>query len=332
MLKWWQNIEFANPEFFWLLVIVPFLIGLDLLKTTRFQSRLLVSTTSQTAPGHPWLFQSPKVLKYLGFVFLLLALARPQLPLSWKNIKTEGIDIVIAMDVSGSMLAEDLKPSRIEASKNVAIDFIKGRVNDRIGLVVYAGESFTQCPLTTDHAVLLNLFKDVKNGIIEDGTAIGSGLANAVNRLKESDAKSKVVILLTDGTNNSGSIPPVTAAEIAQQFDVRVYTIGVGTEGMAKFPFKDQFTGRTVYQDVPVKIDEDILKEIAKKTGGKYFRATDNESLGTIYEEIDLLEKTITEQTEYEEKDEQFYWFVIASLIAFVVEYLVRKSILKSVV
>ena len=330
MINWFKHIEFSQPEYFWLLLLIPLLIFIDFIKEGR--SKFSISTSEQLPKGNHPIRHINKLLKALAFGALICALARPQLPLSWSNVKTEGIDIVLALDISGSMLAEDFKPNRLEASKKVAMDFIKSRQNDRIGLVVYSGETFTQCPLTTDHAVLLNLFKDIKYGIIEDGTAIGLGLANAVNRLKESDAKSKVVILLTDGENNKGSIPPLTASDIAKQFGVRVYTIGVGKNGKARIPVGKDFFGRQQYRQVPVKIDEKTLTEIAKKTGGKYFRATDNKSLTTIYKEIDELEKTITQETEYEEKDEQFYWFALLSLVFFFIDFIIDKLIFKSIV
>ena len=221
----------------------------------------------------------------VAVALLIVILARPQSTNSWSNSSTEGIDIMLAMDISGSMLAQDLKPNRLEAAKDVAASFINGRPNDNIGLVVFSAESFTQCPLTTDHTVLLNLFKDIQSGMIQDGTAIGLGLANAVSRIKDSHAKSKVIILLTDGSNNAGEIAPVTAAEIAKTFGVRVYTIGVGTKGMAPYPFQTAFGVQ--YQNIPVEIDEATLKQIASTTGGQYFRATDNASLKEIYSEIE---------------------------------------------
>lgn len=221
----------------------------------------------------------------VAVALLIVILARPQSTNSWSNSSTEGIDIMLAMDISGSMLAQDLKPNRLEAAKDVAASFINGRPNDNIGLVVFSAESFTQCPLTTDHTVLLNLFKDIQSGMIQDGTAIGLGLVNAVSRIKDSHAKSKVIILLTDGSNNAGEIAPVTAAEIAKTFGVRVYTIGVGTKGMAPYPFQTAFGVQ--YQNIPVEIDEATLKQIASTTGGQYFRATDNASLKEIYSEID---------------------------------------------
>ena len=268
--------------------------------------------------------------RLIALAGLITALARPQSSTSWQNVTTEGIDIILAMDVSGSMLAEDLKPNRLEASKAVAMDFIAERPNDRMGLVLFSGESFTQCPITTDHAVLKNLFKDVKNGMITDGTAIGLGLANGVNRLKDSQAKSKVVILLTDGENNRGEIPPVTAAEIAKAFGIRVYTIGVGTRGEAPFPFRSPFGG-IVYQNIEVKIDEPLLTQIADMTGGKYFRATDNKKLKAIYEEIDKLEKSKIEVQEFRKKHEMFLpWALVAGLLLFL-EFILRNTLFKSI-
>ena len=240
----------------------------------------------------------------VAVALLIVILARPQSTNSWSNSSTEGIDIMLAMDISGSMLAQDLKPNRLEAAKDVAASFINGRPNDNIGLVVFSAESFTQCPLTTDHTVLLNLFKDIQSGMIQDGTAIGLGLANAVSRIKDSHAKSKVIILLTDGSNNAGEIAPVTAAEIAKTFGVRVYTIGVGTKGMAPYPFQTAFGVQ--YQNIPVEIDEATLKQIASTTGGQYFRATDNASLKEIYSEIDQMEKTKISVQEYSKKQEEY--------------------------
>ena len=222
------------------------------------------------------------------------------------------------------MLAEDLKPNRLEAGKNIAIDFIKDRPDDRIGLVVFSGESFTQCPLTIDHDVLINLFKDITNGMIEDGTAIGMGLATAVNRLKESEAKSKVIILLTDGSNTSGSIPPATAAEIAKQMNVRVYTVGVGTKGYAPYPMKTPFGVQ--YQQVPVTIDESTLSNIAKITGGQYFRATNNEKLKQIYQQIDKLEKAKIAVTQYHKKTERFLPFAVLALVLLLLDFLLKNT------
>ena len=261
---------------------------------------------------------------------IIIALARPQSNLSWQNVSTEGIDIVVAMDISASMLAQDFQPNRLESSKQVAIDFIEARPNDRMGLVVYEGESFTQSPLTTDHRVLVNLFKDVKTGMVEGGTAIGMGLATAVNRLKESDAKSKVIILLTDGVNNAGSIAPITAAEIAKEFGIRVYTIGVGSEGRALSPVAVFPDGRYKYDYIDVKIDEATLQEIAKLTDATYFRATDEKALAKIYAQIDRLEKTKINVTEHSRKSEEYYLIALIGSILLISEFFFRKTILQT--
>lgn len=334
MIKWWNDIQFANPELFMLFALIPILVLAYILRLRKQQVALRLSSfqflPSNSSDIKMWGRHLPFALALLALSAMIVALARPQSTLSSQEVSTEGIDIVISMDISGSMLAEDLKPNRLEASKNVAIDFISERPNDRIGLVTFSGESFTQSPLTTDHAVLKNLFKDVKNGLIEDGTAIGMGLATAVNRLRESDAKSRVVILLTDGFNNAGSIPPLTAAEIAREFGVRVYTVGLGTNGKAPFPFKTGF-GTIAYQNVEVKIDENTMKEIAKLTGGKYFRATNTRSLTAIYEEIDQLEKSKIEVTEYRRKKEEFFPFALASVLLLVIDFSLRNTIYRSI-
>lgn len=265
----------------------------------------------------------------VAVALLIVILARPQSTNSWSNSSTEGIDIMLAMDISGSMLAQDLKPNRLEAAKDVAASFINGRPNDNIGLVVFSDESFTQCPLTTDHTVLLNLFKDIQSGMIQDGTAIGLGLANAVSRIKDSHAKSKVIILLTDGSNNAGEIAPVTAAEIAKTFGVRVYTIGVGTKGMAPYPFQTAFGVQ--YQNIPVEIDEATLKQIASTTGGQYFRATDNASLKEIYSEIDQMEKTKISVQEYSKKQEEYKNWALLVFALLLVEILLRNTLLRNI-
>jgi Ca-activated chloride channel family protein len=267
-------------------------------------------------------------LRSLAFALLVVVLARPQSVDSWRNTTTEGIDIVLALDISTSMLAEDLKPNRLEAAKSIASSFIAGRDNDNIGLVVFAAESFTQCPLTTDHAVLMNLFGSIQSGMIEDGTAIGLGLANAVSRIKESQAKSKVIILLTDGTNNRGEIDPITAAELAKTFGIRVYTIGVGTIGKAPYPFRT--ANGVVYQNIDVVIDEEPLKQIAGMTGGVYFRATDNTKLQGIYQEIDQLEKTKIEVQEYSKREEEYRPFALWALFLLVLEFSLRLFVLRS--
>lgn len=334
MLRWWNDIQFANPELLVLLAVIPLLILAYVLKLRNNKAPIKISSISnigiQDDLVYKLLKHSPFALLNLALLFIIVSLARPQSSLSWQDVTTEGIDIMLAMDISGSMLAEDLKPNRLEASKEVAIDFIKGRPSDRIGLVTFSGESFTQSPLTTDHAVLKNLFKDVKNGLLEDGTAIGMGLATSVNRLRDSDAKSRVVILLTDGSNNQGSVSPATAAEIAREFGVRVYTIGVGTNGKAPYPYRNPF-GQISYQNVEVKIDETTLKEIADLTGGKYFRATNNRSLKQIYEEIDQLEKSKIEVTEYRKKKEEFFPFALLAAVFVILNFTLKYTILRSI-
>ena len=328
----WNNWSYYNPEFLYLLLLLPaiwiwyFIYNKRQIASLQLSSTDGVPTTSWKAIGR----HIPFVLRTLAIGLLIVAFARPQSTLSWENMTTEGIDIIISMDISGSMLAQDLKPDRLEASKKVAMNFISGRANDRIGLVIFSGESFTQCPLTTDHIVLQNLFTDVKSGMVEDGTAIGSGLATSVNRLKESEAISKVIILLTDGVNNQGSVAPLTAAKIAQKFGIRVYTIGVGTEGYAPYPFKTPF-GTTVYQDVEVQIDEKTLQDIASTTNGKYFRASSNKALEAIYQEIDQLERSKIEVKEYHKKKEEFFIVALAAFVLLMIEFVLKHSIFRSI-
>jgi len=262
------------------------------------------------------------VFRIFAFAILIIVLARPQSTEHWQNVTTEGIDIIIALDISSSMLARDFQPDRLEASKDVATEFISGRPNDRIGLVVFAGESFTQCPLTSDHSVLINFFHDVESGMIEDGTAIGNGLATSISRLKDSKAISKVIILLTDGVNNRGEIAPKTAAEIAKTFGIRVYTVGVGSMGMAPYPVNTAFGIK--YQNMKVEIDEKVLKEVAMETDGRYFRATDNRKLKEIYEQIDQLEKSKIEVKEVSKRKEEFAGFALIAFFLLVAEGLFR--------
>jgi Ca-activated chloride channel family protein len=274
----------------------------------------------------------PFILRLLALASLIVILARPQSTNRWNSESVEGIDIMLALDISGSMLAMDFSPNRIEASKNVATEFVAGRPNDRIGLVLFGGESFTQCPLTTDHALLMNMIKDVKIGIIDDqSTAIGLGLANAVRRLKDSDAISRVIILVTDGVNNAGAIDPLTAAEIASAFGVRIYTIGVGTRGMAPMPYRDAY-GNIRYQQQEVDIDEDMLGRISSLTNGQYFRAVDNEALKEVYAKIDQLEKSRIDVRQYSKKYEQFRIFGIWALIFLLAEVAIRNLFLRSIV
>lgn len=326
-----KGIEFAHPSFFWLLLFIPAMIAWYIWRQHRLQGVLSVSAVKGFALSGSNLKakfrHSGIVLRSLAVLALVIALARPQSSLSWQNSTTEGIDIMIASDISGSMLAEDFHPNRLEAGKNIAIDFIKNRPDDRIGLVIFSGESFTQCPLTIDHDVLINLFKQVKYGMIDDGTAIGMGLATAVNRLKDSKAKSKVIILLTDGSNNMGSIAPLTAAQIAKDFDIRVYTIGIGTHGYAPYPVQTPFGVQ--YQRMPVDVDEGTLTKIADITGGKYFRATDNQTLKNIYEQIDKLEKAKIAVTQYHKKTELFLPFAFAALLLLSLEFILKNTWLK---
>ncbi|MFC2176141.1 VWA domain-containing protein [Bacteroidota bacterium] len=329
------DIEFKDPELLWLLLLllptIAYYVFLHRKNSVTFRYSSIHNVKNAVATVKAKLIHVPFVFRILAVGLLIVAVARPQSTSSWQDVTTKGIDIVMALDISGSMLAEDFKPNRLEAAKKVAKNFIGDRPNDRLGLVVFAGESFTQCPLTTDHSVILNLFADVKSGMLQDGTAIGMGLGTSVKRLKDSEAISKVVILLTDGDNNSGSIAPATAAEIAKEFGIRVYTIGVGTRGTAPMPFIDGF-GRTRYQDVEVKINEELLTRIANMTGGKYFRATDNQSLQDVYTEIDELEKSKIDVTEYRKRKEEFLPFALGALLLLVFEVLLRQTVLKSIV
>lgn len=328
-----SNIEFAYPGYFYLLLLLVPVIGWYIWKKSDFSASVQISSLKSFSKAPKtikyYLRHSLIVLRVIAIAALIVVLARPQSTNSWQDVTTEGIDIILAIDVSGSMLAEDLKPNRLSAAKEVAKEFIQSRPNDRIGLVVFSGESFTQCPLTIDHAVILNLFKEVKSGMIEDGTAIGSGLANAITRIKDSEAKSKVIILLTDGVNNQGEIAPVTAAEIAKTFGIRVYTIGAGSHGTAPYPFKTPW-GATQYQHVPVEIDEQVLKDIAGLTDGKYFRATDNKSLRNIYKEIDKLEKAKINVTNYSKRKEEFLLWAIIAALAILLEIALKNTLLKN--
>ena len=330
-----NEMSFANPDFLWLLIALPVIIGWYIYKNIfRFNS-LLISTPALFNGYKPglksYLQHIPFLLRCIAIAALIIALARPQSKHSWQDVRTEGIDIVLAMDISGSMLAKDLKPDRLEASKAVATKFIENRPDDRIGLVIFSGESFTQCPLTTDHTVLKNLFSSVKTGMVEDGTALGMGLATAVSRLKDSKAKSKVVILLTDGVNNSGSIAPELAADLALPFGIRIYTIGVGTKGMAYSPVAIYPNGQYAYDYVKVDIDEAVLKKISDATGGKYFRATDNAKLKAIYAEIDKMEKSIIEEKQYSRKAELFHPLAIVAFALLLLEFLLKNTVFKTI-
>jgi len=329
-----QNITFAHPDFLWLLLIIPLAIIWYVFRANNQQAYLQYSDLSIIGSiAKNWkviLRHSLFVLRWLAIGLLIVALARPQTSSSSQNMTIEGIDIVMAIDVSGSMLARDLKPDRLEASKAVASTFIKDRPNDRIGLVIFSGETFTQVPLTTDHTILLNMFKDIKSGMIEDGTAIGDGLATAVSRIKDSRAISKVIILLTDGVNNAGSVDPMTAAEIAKVFGIRVYTIGVGSLGTAPYPVQTPFGIQL--RDMKVEIDEALLQNIANLTDGRYFRATSNKKLEEIYQEIDQLERSKIEVTEFKRKHEEFLPLALLAFGLLFAEFIFRNTIFKSII
>jgi Ca-activated chloride channel homolog len=328
-----SNISFASSYFFYLLILVPLFIYWYWKRNRLQYVEMRISTLDgfESAP-RSWRQRFRHILfmfRIISYILLIFALARPQSTSRSEKHETEGIDIILATDISSSMLAEDFRPNRIEAAKKVAMDFIDERDNDRIGLVVFSGESFTQCPLTTDKAVLKNLLKDIKSGMIEDGTAIGMGLATSVSRLKDSKAKSKVVILLTDGVNNRGFIDPLTGAGIAQPFGIRVYTIGVGTIGIAPYPVQTPFGIQ--YQNIPVQIDEEVLQKISDMTGGKYFRATDNKKLDAIYKEIDKLEKTKIEVLQYRRKSELFTIAALFAGIFFLTEIILKYTLFRSI-
>ena len=324
---------FANPIYLFLLIALIPMIFWYVKKLRKSQASLQISA-SQAFDKAPVSYKSrlrhlPFICRLLAIGILVAVLARPQSSKHWQNSTTEGIDIILALDISTSMLARDLKPNRLEAAKQVASSFVNDRQNDNIGLVVFAGESFTQCPLTTDHAVLLNLFSKVECGMIEDGTAIGNGLATAVNRIKDSQAKSRVIILLTDGSNNRGDVAPITAAEIAAEFGIRVYTVAVGTMGEAPYPVQTPFGIR--YENVKVEIDEKTLTQIAQVANGKYFRATDNNSLKSIYQEIDQLEKTKINVKEYSKRQEEYLPFAMLALLFLFIEVLLRYIVLRNI-
>jgi Ca-activated chloride channel family protein len=331
-----SHITFANK---WVLWLIPVVI-LSAIVWWYFRQRKQYPTLTFSDTSAFKGFQNPlkgvlkkyaPLLRLLSLVSLLVALARPQTSFDESKVTTEGIDIVLAMDVSSSMLARDFKPNRLDAAKQVALDFIDGRPNDRIGLVVFSGESFTQCPVTIDHAIVKNQLHAIKNGLLEDGTAIGMGLATSVRRLKESESKTKVIILMTDGVNNRGLIDPATASDIAMQFGVRCYTIGVGTNGQAYTPIAMDQNGNLVFDYAEVQIDEPILRDISKKTGGQYFRATDNKKLKEIFEEIDKLEKTKIKVSAFSHKTEKFYLFALIAAVLLLIEWILRYTVLRSI-
>ena len=333
-MQLFKNIQFVTPEFLWLLLLVP-LLGL----WYYFRHQERYATLRIPGLGDSGSFQSLRgrlrgmlpLLRGLSIIALIVAIARPQKILQEQEIKAEGVDIALVMDLSSSMLAQDFQPDRLEVSKRVAAEFVDKREYDRIGLAVFAGEAFTQCPLTTDHKVLKEFMSNLKCGILDDGTAIGMGLASGVNRLKESEAISKVIILLTDGVNNAGYIQPLTAAEIAQEFDIKVYTIGVGSTGEALTPVSRRSDGRYIFGLARVEIDEALLQKIAEMTGGRYFRATSAESLAQIYDEIDRLEKTEIDITTIKRYSEEFHLFAFWGMLFLILELLLRYTVLRAI-
>ena len=329
----WKHITFAHPFFFALLLLIPAMIWWQTQRRKNSNPTLRLTTIgglSGVQPGFKARYRpSMFILRIIALVALIICLARPQSTNTTTNNDTEGIDMVLGLDVSGSMLAEDFKPNRIEAAKQVAIDFVDKRPTDRIGLVIFSGESFTMCPITIDHNVLKEQIMHIKSGMIADGTSIGMGLATSVDRLRNSKAKSKVIVLMTDGVNNTGIIDPNTALEIAKAYKVRVYTIGVGTQGQAIMPTPTPMG--TIKQMVPVEIDEPLLKQIAAQTGGKYFRATNNKSLQTIYDDIDKMEKTSVEVTSFKRYAELFFPFAMIAIICLVLEMLLRYTVFRSI-
>ncbi len=329
------NVTFLNPGFFWLFLLLPILIGWQVWKRNEQTATLKMSSlqgfkTSQSilAKLKPFLF----VLRLLALSSLIVAMARPRtVDVSSKTKTTKGIDIVMAIDVSGSMLARDLKPDRMEALKVVAKSFVETRLNDRIGLVVYASEAYTKTPVTSDKGVVLEAIRSIKyDNVLKDGTGIGMGLTTAVNRLKDSKAKSKIIILMTDGVNNAGFIEPGTASDIAKEFGIKVYTIGIGTNGMAEFPYAIAPNGQFLFKMMQVEIDEQMMKSIANKTGGKYFRATSNRKLEAIYNEINKLETTEVEELKFYDFDEKFRPFVLIAGLLLYMEIGLRNTVFRS--
>jgi batA protein len=331
-----KDITFENPQFFWLFLLFPLLILWQWFRRKKEMPSVLFSSLQVVQPLHTWrttLRPILYVLRCLALAALIVALARPRSSSEITKTKTtEGIDIILSIDMSSSMLAKDLKPNRIEALKRVASHFIEQRASDRIGIVVYSGESYTKVPATTDKSVVLQALKDIKQGEIDDGTAIGMGLGTAINRLKDSKTKSKVIILMTDGVNNTGVIDPLSAAELAKEYGIRVYTIGIGTNGKALSPVAYNPDGSLQYDMVPVEIDERLLTQIAEATGGHYFRATDNQKLAQIYTEIDKLEKSKIEELKYYQHKENFRLWALLALVLLAAEFGLRHTVFRSFV
>jgi Ca-activated chloride channel family protein len=329
------NVTFLNPEFFWLFLLLPLLIGWQYWKRNQQSATLKMSTLQGFKASKSWIAQLKPflfVFRILAMAALIVAMARPRtVDISSQTKTTKGIDIVMAIDVSGSMLAKDLKPNRMEGLKVVAKDFVNERPNDRIGLVVYASEAYTKTPVTSDKAVVLDAIRSIKyDNVLQDGTGIGMGLTTAVNRLKDSKAKSKIIILLTDGVNNSGFIEPETASDIAKEYGIKVYTIGIGTNGNAEFPYAILPNGQFLFRMMKVEIDEVLMKSIARNTGGKYFRATSNQRLASIYNEINKLETTEIEELKFYDYDEKFRPFALFAGLLLLVEIGLRKTVFRS--
>ena len=329
------KIQFLNPEFFWILIVVPIAITWFILKKNKLNNSISIPNTTALLSQSsilPKLKPFLNILRIFSLIFIIIALARPQtIDVSTKVKNNQGIDIVMAIDVSASMLAKDLKPNRLEALKNVASNFILDRTNDRIGLVEYAGESYTKTPITSDKNIIIKSLKEINyNTIIEGGTAIGMGLATSVNRIKDSKAKSKVIILLTDGVNNSGFIDPNTAAELAIEYGIKIYTIGIGTNGMALSPVGVDNNGKFSYAKIQVEIDEDLLIEIAQITDGKYFRATNNKKLQEIYSEINKLEKSDIEEIKYYDHEEKYRLYILLAIIFLTIELILKYTLFRS--
>lgn len=328
-----SGITFAHPKLLYLLILIPAFVAWYIFRQKDSRASLQMSSLmpfgSSPKTIRVYLRHMPFALRMVAMGFVIIVLARPQSFNVTQDIETEGIDIMLSLDISSSMLAQDFNPDRLEAAKDIAIQFVSGRRSDRIGLVTFAGESFTMCPLTTDYKTIVNQINEITLGLIEDGTAIGVGLATAVARLKDSDAQSKVVILLTDGVNNKGEVTPITAAEIAKTYNIRVYTVGVGTHGTAPYPVETPF-GRRL-QEMKVEIDENTLKEIAQLTGGEYFRATDGAGLIRVYEKIDELEKTKIEVVETTRQKEEFSLYAMLALAIIGLEILLRSTVLRSI-
>lgn len=333
-MDFFADIHFFNKQAFYLFLSFPVFIAWYIWRNKKQEAEFNFSDTGTLATLKSSVRvkfrHSLFILRLICFSAIIFIIARPQSRTSWKNVKAEGIDIVLCMDVSHSMLAKDFDPNRLEAAKEVAQEFIDSRPTDRIGLVVFSGEAFTQCPLTTDHGILKNIISDIRTGQLADGTAIGVGLADAVARVKDSKAKSKVVILLSDGVSNVGEIAPLTAGEIAKTFGVRIYTVGVGTRGKAYTPVYIYPNGHIEFDYVDVEIDEEVMTQIASSTGGKYFRATDNKSLKKVYSEIDKMEKTVINEQSFSNKAERFFLFACIAAIALLLEFLLRYTIFRT--